>query len=151
MAAGVFFFMSQETSSRGRTFHQHCHPHGQEEVQSGLWGLQLLVAAGWPRILVGIGGPWASGSVPELSALVISLGYEPINLLPMTWVQFWPRDSWYSPSSSGAKSLPQDGCVLTQHIPWPVLPPMCPVKNADIQGAPIVPAFRISRHKGLSV
>lgn len=31
-------------------------------------------------ILVGIGGLWASGSVPELSALVFSLGCEPINL-----------------------------------------------------------------------
>lgn len=44
---GVAFFVSQETSSRGRAINQHGCPHGQEEAQPGLWGLQLLVAVGW--------------------------------------------------------------------------------------------------------
>lgn len=51
------FFTSQEASSRGRALNQRHCPHVQEEAQSGFWGLQLLVAAGWPLwTLVGLQG-----------------------------------------------------------------------------------------------
>lgn len=94
------------------------------------------------RILVGTGGLWLPG-LPELSALVISLGYEPINLLPTTWVQCWPRGLLAFPILIWCQwSLPLGGCVL---------PNLCVLLKMEIFKAPVVPAFRIPRHKGLSV
>lgn len=64
------FFSSQEASGRGRALNQcHC-PHVQEEAQSGFWGLQLLVAAGWPLwTLVGLQG-WGPMSTSPFPAFL---------------------------------------------------------------------------------
>lgn len=71
----------------------------------------------------------------------------------MTWVQFGPLGLLASPSSSGASGLsrPQYGCVPIQHIPWLVLPFMCPVKNGDFQGGLYSLSIQDTKAQGVDV
>lgn len=80
-AAGVWFFSSQETCSRGRTVNQYSCPCSQEKAQPRFWGFQLMVAAGlllWT--LVGTQGWVLCLHKPTLWAATL------IKFLPVAWV-----------------------------------------------------------------
>ena len=108
MAALVCCFSPQETGSRGRTLHQCSCPRGQEKAQPRFWGLQLVVAAGWPLwILV---GTWT-----------VSLSCLPFELRLNKALVYWPGSSFLALGVHGPPRL------SLGRMAWPCLSPPLPL------------------------